>query len=133
MPQKKYIDTALRALNITRTPFDELNGNIQGFAHGREFLAGINTLGRHCPYCQMKCEEHLLSCQAAALREKLSPFLDNFGEPTGAEANRDVFNLVLTARELVLGLDGFDPYFSIVSLSHVQNLKEKLAPFESVK
>src|SRR6516162_7078651 len=30
------IDTALCALNITRTPFDELNGNIQGFAHGRE-------------------------------------------------------------------------------------------------
>jgi hypothetical protein len=29
-------DTALCALNITRTPFDELNGNIQGFAHGRE-------------------------------------------------------------------------------------------------
>jgi len=30
------IDTALCALHITRTPFDELNGNIQGFAHGRE-------------------------------------------------------------------------------------------------
>jgi hypothetical protein len=30
------IDTALCALNITRTPFDEFNGNIQGFAHGRE-------------------------------------------------------------------------------------------------
>jgi hypothetical protein len=30
------IDTALCALNITRTPFDELNGNIQGFASGRE-------------------------------------------------------------------------------------------------
>jgi antirestriction protein ArdC len=30
------IDTALCALNITRTPFDELNGNIQGFARGRE-------------------------------------------------------------------------------------------------
>ena len=30
------IDTALCALNITRTPFDEWNGNIQGFAHGRE-------------------------------------------------------------------------------------------------
>jgi hypothetical protein len=30
------IDTALCTLNITRTPFDELNGNIQGFAHGRE-------------------------------------------------------------------------------------------------
>jgi hypothetical protein len=30
------IDTALCALSITRTPFDELNGNIQGFAHGRE-------------------------------------------------------------------------------------------------
>ena len=30
------IDTALCALNITRSPFDELNGNIQGFAHGRE-------------------------------------------------------------------------------------------------
>ena len=30
------IDTALCALNITRTPFDEINGNIQGFARGRE-------------------------------------------------------------------------------------------------
>jgi antirestriction protein ArdC len=30
------IDTALRTLNITRTPFDEMNGNIQGFADGRE-------------------------------------------------------------------------------------------------
>jgi len=30
------IDTALCCLNITRTPFDELNGNILGFAHGRE-------------------------------------------------------------------------------------------------
>src|SRR3989440_1820735 len=30
------IDAALCALNITRTPFEELNGNIQGFAHGRE-------------------------------------------------------------------------------------------------
>ena len=30
------IDPALCALNITRTPFAELNGNIQGFAHGRE-------------------------------------------------------------------------------------------------
>ena len=30
------IDAALCALNITRTPFDELNGNIQGFASGRE-------------------------------------------------------------------------------------------------
>ena len=30
------IDAALRALNITRTSFDKLNGNIQGFANGRE-------------------------------------------------------------------------------------------------
>ena len=30
------IDTALCALNITRTPFEEMNGNIQGFANGRE-------------------------------------------------------------------------------------------------
>ena len=30
------IDTVLRALNITRTQFEEMNGNIQGFAHGRE-------------------------------------------------------------------------------------------------
>jgi hypothetical protein len=36
------IDTALRTLNITRTPFDELNGNIQGFASGREIA--INPL-----------------------------------------------------------------------------------------
>ena len=30
------INTALRTLNITRTSFDEMNGNIQGFASGRE-------------------------------------------------------------------------------------------------
>jgi hypothetical protein len=30
------IGAAPCALNITRMPFDELNGNIQGFAHGRE-------------------------------------------------------------------------------------------------
>ena len=30
------VDRALCALNITRTPFDEINGNIQGFASGRE-------------------------------------------------------------------------------------------------
>ena len=30
------LDTALRMLNITRTNFDEMNGNIQGFATGRE-------------------------------------------------------------------------------------------------
>jgi len=30
------IDMALHALNITTTPFDELNGNVQGFANGRE-------------------------------------------------------------------------------------------------
>jgi antirestriction protein ArdC len=30
------IDSALRVLNVTRTPFDEINGNIQGFASGRE-------------------------------------------------------------------------------------------------
>jgi hypothetical protein len=31
-----YSDTALRTLNITRTSFEEINGNIQGFANGRE-------------------------------------------------------------------------------------------------
>jgi len=30
------IETALHTLNITRTSFDEMNGNIQGFANGRE-------------------------------------------------------------------------------------------------
>jgi hypothetical protein len=30
------IDTALRTLNITRTSFEKMNGNIQGFANGRE-------------------------------------------------------------------------------------------------
>jgi antirestriction protein ArdC len=36
------IDTALCALNITRTPFEEMNGNIQGFANGREIA--VNPL-----------------------------------------------------------------------------------------
>ncbi|HEX4001181.1 MAG TPA: ArdC family protein [Candidatus Acidoferrales bacterium] len=39
------LDTALRTLNITRVPFDEINGNIQGFARQREIainpLAGL--------------------------------------------------------------------------------------------
>ena len=39
------LDTALRDLNITRTAFDEINGNIQGFARQREIavnpLAGL--------------------------------------------------------------------------------------------
>jgi antirestriction protein ArdC len=30
------LDAALQTLNITRTPFDEINGNVQGFAHQRE-------------------------------------------------------------------------------------------------
>lgn len=36
------LETALRALQITRTPFDEMNGNIQGFATGRAIA--INPL-----------------------------------------------------------------------------------------
>jgi len=36
------IETALRALEITRTPFAEMNGNIQGFATGRAIA--INPL-----------------------------------------------------------------------------------------
>jgi len=36
------LDTALRALNITRTAFDEINGNIQGFARHREIA--VNPL-----------------------------------------------------------------------------------------
>ena len=31
-----HMDTALRTLNIVRTPYDEMNGNIQGFATERE-------------------------------------------------------------------------------------------------
>lgn len=30
------LDAALQSLSITRTPFDEINGNVQGFAHQRE-------------------------------------------------------------------------------------------------
>ncbi len=30
------LGAALQTLNITRTPFDEINGNVQGFAHQRE-------------------------------------------------------------------------------------------------
>ncbi len=36
------LDTALRSLNITRTAFDEINGNVQGFARQREIA--INPL-----------------------------------------------------------------------------------------
>jgi antirestriction protein ArdC len=36
------MDTALRSLNITRAPFDEINGNIQGFA--RQRTIAVNPL-----------------------------------------------------------------------------------------
>jgi antirestriction protein ArdC len=36
------MDTALRTLNITRVPFDEINGNVQGFARQRGFA--VNPL-----------------------------------------------------------------------------------------
>ena len=36
------MDMALRSLNITRTPFDEINGNIQGFA--RQRTIAVNPL-----------------------------------------------------------------------------------------
>jgi hypothetical protein len=36
------IDSPLHALNITRTPFDEMSGNIQGFATGPEIA--VNPL-----------------------------------------------------------------------------------------
>jgi antirestriction protein ArdC len=36
------MDTALRTLNIARTPFDEINGNVQGFARQREIA--VNPL-----------------------------------------------------------------------------------------
>src|SRR3984957_18610934 len=36
------LDTAVRTLHITRTSFDEINGNIQGFARQREIA--INPL-----------------------------------------------------------------------------------------
>lgn len=36
------LDVALQTLNVTRTPFDELNGNIQGFANGRAI--GVSPL-----------------------------------------------------------------------------------------
>ena len=41
------IDTALRALNISRTSFDEMNGNIQGFANGREIAVNPLAALRH--------------------------------------------------------------------------------------
>src|SRR5271157_3850342 len=47
------IDTALRTLNITRTPFEEMNGNIQGFANGREIA--VNPLAA-LPY-KTTCHE----------------------------------------------------------------------------
>jgi hypothetical protein len=41
------IDTALRALNINHTSFDEMNGNIQGFANGREIAVNPLAALRH--------------------------------------------------------------------------------------
>jgi len=39
---------------------------------------------------------------------------------------------VLTAREIVFALDGFDPEFSVVCRPLVENLKVKLAPFQKI-
>jgi hypothetical protein len=36
------IDTALRALNITPIPFDEINGNIQSFVNGHQIALNHN-------------------------------------------------------------------------------------------
>jgi len=49
------IDTALDALNITRTPFDEINGNIQGLRDTRIAVSPsppsrINTPSRNSPH-----------------------------------------------------------------------------------
>jgi hypothetical protein len=54
------IDTALCALNITRTPFDELNGNIQGFANGREIAANalIITIALQNGGCQQDAQSN---------------------------------------------------------------------------
>ncbi len=41
------IDTALRALNISHASFDEMNGNIQGFANGREIAVNPLAALRH--------------------------------------------------------------------------------------
>jgi hypothetical protein len=95
-------------------------------------VVAIKNFGHRCPYCEMKGEEHLSSCKAAELGRRLTSFLDGFGEPTGAETYDDVFNLVLTAREIVFALDGFDPEFSVVCRPLVENLKMKLAPFEKL-
>src|SRR5207247_3934811 len=43
------IDSALRVLNVTRTPFDEMNGDIQGFASGRELAVGPVEAIQHKP------------------------------------------------------------------------------------
>jgi len=41
------IDTALRVLNITRIPFDEINGSIQGFANGHQIAINPLAALRH--------------------------------------------------------------------------------------
>src|SRR5882724_4804984 len=71
------LDTALRALNITRTAFDEMNGNIQGFARHREatfheiahVVLGHTTSeklvdGEHTPrhLCEVEAESIALIC-----------------------------------------------------------------------
>jgi hypothetical protein len=77
------IDTALCALHITRTPFDELNGNIQGFAHVREIavnpVAGLphKTTFHHIAHlCCVRgyvvfCPGVLPNCAAARIRRNI--------------------------------------------------------------
>src|SRR5258708_2842498 len=69
------LETALRTLNITRTRFDEMNGNIQGFATGREIavspIAVIphKTTFHEIAHCVMQhtTEEKLVDSEATPM------------------------------------------------------------------
>jgi hypothetical protein len=79
----------------------------------------------HCPCCLGKDGEHLASCRVERLMRNLKPFLGVL------DTYPDVGPLILAVRDVVGALDFFDPQFYALYQSLIENLKEKLTPFES--
>ncbi|MBZ5641593.1 MAG: hypothetical protein LAO19_02435 [Acidobacteriia bacterium] len=102
-------------------------------AHCLRIVVGPYLVGQ-CPFCEVKGGGHNPSCRIADLARKLFPFRDQIGEPINFQENLpDVRCLVLTAREIVDVLDGFDPQWCPPCLPLVENLKAKLVAFDAIQ